>query len=359
VAVDPTTGDVYVAEADNHRVQKFTSTGTFLTKWGTHGSGNGQFRVPVGLAVDPTTGDVYVADNENDRVQKFDSDGTYLGQWGSPGTGNGQFRGPFGVAVNPTTGDVYVADSDNNRVQKFDADGTFVSTWGRIGGANGRFELPVGVAVDPITGDVYVADAGNDRVQKFDSNGTFLTKWGSFGSGNGQFDIPVDLAVDGDGNVYVVDFFGDRVQKFGHRPRPDGRIQRGASGRLVGNNIYNTTGTGQTGTGTAARGQTVTYYVPVQNDGAFAERLRLRGQRSTPNFTVRYYNPAGQNITTTVTAGAFRTPVLTPQDTYRITVVVTVLNFAPRDASVARTLTATSTTYPTVQDTVRFITSRS
>ena len=54
----------------NHRVQKFTSDGTFLTQWGSGGSGPGQFDWPRGIAVDGS-GNVYVADTCNHRVQKF------------------------------------------------------------------------------------------------------------------------------------------------------------------------------------------------------------------------------------------------------------------------------------------------
>ena len=182
----------------------------------------------------------------------------------------------------------------------------------------------------------------------------FITTWGTSGTGNGQFIYPRGVAVDpSTGDVYVVDAFNHRVQEFGHQARPDGRIRRD-NGAPVGNNIYNTTGAGQTRTGSAAPGHRVTYYASIQNDGAFAERLRLRGQASTTSFTVRYSTPTGTNITPQVTAGTFRTPNLVPQATYRVTVVVTVPY-----ASVARTLTATSTTYPTVGDTVRFITSPS
>jgi hypothetical protein len=69
-------GSVYVADTGNHRIQKFDSSGTFVIKWGTYGSGNGQFNKPVGIAVD-ASGYVYVADNDNYRIQKFakDSDG--------------------------------------------------------------------------------------------------------------------------------------------------------------------------------------------------------------------------------------------------------------------------------------------
>jgi len=138
---------------------------------------------------------------------------------------------------------------------------------------------------------------------------------------------------------------------------PDARIRRG-TGPLVGNDIYNTTGAGQTRTGTAARSQSVTYYASIQNDAAFTEQLRLLGQGSTRWFTVVYRNPAGANITTAVTDGTYRTPSLATNGTQQIKIVVTVRNTAPGGASVARTLTAISTTQPTIEDTVRFVTSR-
>ena len=139
--------------------------------------------------------------------------------------------------------------------------------------------------------------------------------------------------------------------------RPDGRIRRG-TGPVVGNNIYNTTGVGQTRTGTAARGQAVTFFVTAQNDAPVAERLRLQGQSSTPNFTVVYRDPAGANITTAVTNGTYLTPNLATNGTHQIKIVVTVGNAAPSSASVARTLTAISTTQPTIKDTVKFVTTR-
>ncbi len=183
---DCTAGAVEVAGAGRLTIAKETDpaggtnfpftidpgTYSFDFKWGRFGNGDGEFQFPRGVAVDDA-GNVYVADRNNDRIQKFDSSGSYLTQWGGPGSGDGQFDLPSGVAVD-FAGNVYVADFNNNRVQKFDSSGTHITQWGTNGSGDGQFSAPLGVAVDA-AGNVYVADSGNDRIQKFDSSGVYLT----------------------------------------------------------------------------------------------------------------------------------------------------------------------------------------
>jgi hypothetical protein len=135
-------------------------------------------------------------------------------KWGTLGSGDGQFDNPNGIAVD-SIGNVYVADAANRRVQKFDSNGNFLLKWGTSGSGNGQFTQANGIGVDQ-NSNVYVTDAGlNPRIQKFDSNGNFLLKWGTLGGGDGQFRAPIGVVAAAFGNVYVTEQVGHRVQKFG------------------------------------------------------------------------------------------------------------------------------------------------
>ena len=210
VAVDAA-GSVYVTDANNHRIQVFSSSGSFLRAWGSEGSETGQFNIPTDVAVDES-GNVYVVDFLNHRVQVFSSAGAYLRTWGTEGSEEGQFNFPDGVAID-AAGSVYVTDQLNNRVQVFDPNGMFLRAWGSEGTGEGQFGGIHHLAIDG-TGNVYVADLGNHRVQVFSSSGTFLREWGSRGSGDGQFFDPHGIDVDGAGRVYVADAGNNRVQVF-------------------------------------------------------------------------------------------------------------------------------------------------
>ncbi len=67
--------DVYVADLANNRIQKFSSAGAFITKWGSLGAGDGAFSFPGGVAAD-TSGRILVTDTTNYRVQKFQETAT-------------------------------------------------------------------------------------------------------------------------------------------------------------------------------------------------------------------------------------------------------------------------------------------
>ena len=210
IAVD-STGNVYVPDSFT-RVQKFDSVGNFILQFGLSGDVDGGFVSPNKVATD-SAGNVYATDLFTNRVQKFDSSGTFLLTWGGTGSGNGQFlNGSGGIAVD-SSGDVYVSDLGNHRIQKFTSAGVFITKWGTSGTGDNQFDTPQDVAVDS-SGNVYVVDTVNNRVQKFSSTGTFITKWGTSGAGDGQFSAPQGITVDSSGTVYVADAGNNRIQKF-------------------------------------------------------------------------------------------------------------------------------------------------
>ncbi len=140
----------------------------YISTWSEFGTEETSLSSPEGIAVDSSSGNVYVADTVNSRIQIFSSDGTFIAEWGRYGTGNGSLSSPRGIALDQA-GNVYVADTRNNRIQIFSSNGTFISVLGRDGGANGTLRSPEGIAVDSSSGNVYVADTGNNRISVFTS----------------------------------------------------------------------------------------------------------------------------------------------------------------------------------------------
>lgn len=194
--------------------------------FGSMGVENGQFTGAHDLAVGPN-GEIYVADARNHRIQRFSADGQFISTWGSFATienvdnaPGGTFNEPWGIAVAPD-GSVYVADTWNYRIQKFTADGTFVTMWGTSGTADSPngFWGPRGIVINA-QGQVLVTDTGNNRVVVYDANGNYLSQFGVNGMAQGEFDEPVGLAIDKDGLLYVADTWNQRIQVF--QPLPDG-----------------------------------------------------------------------------------------------------------------------------------------
>ena len=133
------------------------------------------FNKPEDVAIDGS-GNIYVADTDNHRIEIFNPNGNFLSARGSKGSDNGQFMRPSAIAINDI-GNIYVADSGNHRIQKFSSEGPFLMKWGSLGSDNGQFMWLKDITVDG-SGNIYVADSGNDRIQKFDPNGTFLLQYG-------------------------------------------------------------------------------------------------------------------------------------------------------------------------------------
>jgi len=191
VAIAPN-GNVYVLEngalaSAPNEISYFDSGGNFLGSWGAYGTGNGQFKNPAGIAID-STGNVYVADKTNNRIQKFAANGVWLNAWASSAptdvavdssdkvwvtsvnnvysfNGSGVQQSSF-ASSNPTgitvgaNGDLWVS-STAGVVRQYDQTGASLGTFG-----SGQLTTPAGLDTKA-DGTLYVADPGADRVVRF------------------------------------------------------------------------------------------------------------------------------------------------------------------------------------------------
>ena len=190
VAVDPHTGDLYIADSNNMEVEQVTPTGNLSIVAGTGRQGaptagaatRSRLYLPLGVAVDPRTGDLYIADTDNDVIEQVSradilSIVAGKGRQGRPTPGpaiRSKLDQPTGVAVNPRTGDLYIADNAANQIEQVSPAGilSIIAGTGRHGpptpGPATSSELfrPAGVAVDPDTDALYIADTDNEVIER-------------------------------------------------------------------------------------------------------------------------------------------------------------------------------------------------
>ena len=211
---------IWIVDADNHAVHKFTNDGSQLLLTlgtpGERGTDDNHFQRPTFLAfMDADT--FYLADGyDNTRVIKYDMDGNILAQWGEEGepgrneTRPGYWNNVHGIAVNPETRRVYVNDRNNGRVQVFDENGVFLDDWS----FGPRPPMNIHDIYMGEDGVLWAADQGGSKLLGYDADGNFIYSWGTFGTCQGCMWGVHGFHTDMEGNLYTSEVRTGRVQKY-------------------------------------------------------------------------------------------------------------------------------------------------
>jgi sugar lactone lactonase YvrE len=209
-------GSLRVMDSVNQRIVWLDPDGTLGSgAWDTCGRRGwvaGAFNWPRGIAIDQATGDLWVADTKQSRLQVIEADCTKPMFIGKAGSGLANFNWPYSIAIDQTTRVAYVADRKNHRILAYDvATRTPIAAFGVRGSSTGQFNLPSGIAVDPAGHHVFVADANNKRIVELAFNGSTFSWVGAFtGTGTPSLKKPEGVAVDAT-SLYVADTLNNRL----------------------------------------------------------------------------------------------------------------------------------------------------
>ncbi len=159
VGIDPSTGDIYIGDYEADIIQKFSSTGTKLAELGAPGTAGGQFDGVWGISTD-SSGNLYVADTFNRRVQKLDSNGSFVAQWTT--AGGTPLMKPTGVFVDQNDR-VYLCDSVAETIYVLSTGGELLDRW-NLRAVLGTRSEPEDIVLDADGANIYIAEVLAHRV---------------------------------------------------------------------------------------------------------------------------------------------------------------------------------------------------
>lgn len=235
LAVDAA-GNLFVADAYNHRVQRITPAGD-VHIIGRRGSGPGEFMNPQAVVTDKSLG-FAVLEQGGCRIQKFGPNVEWQGAFGFRGRGRGEMLAPTAMAGGPC-GALFVADTGNNRIIKWSPDDVFADSFPHPGDA--PLMRPLGIAVDG-AGRIWVAETARHRLIILDPLLRPLGALGREGSQPGEFREPQALAILPDGTLMVADTGNNRIQVLDRRGHPLQEITGGRAGSRAGAGLLNAPG---------------------------------------------------------------------------------------------------------------------
>ena len=218
-------GKLLVSERQGHFVSVRDLNGklTVISKYGSHGEGRGKMINPAGIALDDE-GFVYVTSDH--KLQKFSSDGSFITEVGGSKTGNQPgktFNKPYSVAIRNDK--VYVCDSENNQIQVFDLDLQFLECIAT------DIKKPQDIAFDNER-KMYVTSKSDNRVYVFDESGNIcIHQFGQPNSDDNGLSEPTGIHIygnyalvsdEGVNGIMVYSITGQFITSFGGFSLPRG-----------------------------------------------------------------------------------------------------------------------------------------
>jgi len=191
---------IAVSDHKDHVVKRFSLQGDYLSKFGSHGSENGQFIDPQGLCFNSKSL-LYVVDIGNCRVQVF-RENMFLFKFGSKGHNPGQFQCPYCIVVD-SSDQVYVTDYNGGGINVFSEDGHFIK---KI-----NCNKPCAICITP--DDYIITDDGNNHcLTIFSPTHQLVTTFGVCGKEKGQFNSIFDIAINNSGTIFVAEYVNNHLQ---------------------------------------------------------------------------------------------------------------------------------------------------
>ena len=152
-------------------VVQFTGKVRPVVSVGTLGVGRGEFSDPWGVVVEQRSGNIYVADQYNNRVEVFNGEAEYLSEFGSD-----KMKSPLCIAIYKDR--VFVTQNEGGCLLVYDLNGQFIKQVGTPGNKEGQFTNPYGIAINNTNGDIYVCDYSNHRIQIFSNDYSYRSQFG-------------------------------------------------------------------------------------------------------------------------------------------------------------------------------------
>lgn len=230
---------VFVSDTGNYQIQVFDlRTKKFKYKFGSRGTGPGEFEYPYGITSDES-GKLYIADMKNNNISIFDKKGNFI-EYFNPKKEDDKIVSPSGIRI--FNQKVYVPEINTGNIKVFDLSGNTLLAIKIPAESFAATDSPNGIAIDRES-NIYVSDTGRSRVLVYSPKGKFLKEITGAKKEGGKSILvcPRGIIVDKDGTIYVVDSLGHAIFGFnqkGENISQIGKMGDGAGEFFVPNGLF-------------------------------------------------------------------------------------------------------------------------